>query len=438
MKNKKIIAILLIACFAVTLLLSGCSSKAQSSDNTSSDSNNGGKVTIKFLDRWPMEPNNSFLNKVVAEYEKANPNIDIVRQSVANDSYKEKIKVILGTKDAPDVFFSWSGEFVNRFIRENKIYDLTSALNQDGWKDSLMASQLKPFSMNGKIYGIPYSVDSKVFFYNTKIFKDNGLQVPKTFDDFLKVCKILKDKGITPIAFGNQSPWACIHYIGTLNQKVVAEDVRVKDYNAATGEFTDPGYVKALEKYQQLIPYFNANPNALTHDQARVNWVNGKAAMMFCETQEVGEVEKLQAKDFQWSMFKFPDVTDGKGDQSRVTGAPEGFVISANTKHPKEAIAFLKFLTGKEVGLQEIKDIGIMNGMKGIYNTTNADPKVIEAADIMTKSTDIVQWLDTDLNAKMADVYLTQTQMLTGGSTTPEKMMQKVQETAKQVKSESK
>lgn len=432
MKRKGLMTIVLAACVAMTSVLSGCSSK------TADTGKDDGKVTIKFLHRWPMEPNKSFLDKVVADYEKANPNIKIQMESVANDSYKQKIKVILGTDDAPDVFFSWSGEFMYKFVRENKIYDLTAALNQDGWKDTLMESQLKPFTLDNKTYGTPYSVDGKVFFYNTKIFKDNGLEAPKTWDEFLKVCETLKSKGITPIAYGNQAPWASAHYIGTLNQKVVAEDVRAKDYNAATGEFTDSGYVEALKKYQQLIPYFNANPNAVTHEQARMNWINGKAAMMYCETQEVGEVEKLQGKDFQWGMFKFPDITDGKGDQTKLTGAPEGFVISANTKHPKEAVAFLKYLTGKEVGLKEVKEIGILNGMKGIYNTTNADEKVIEAANLINSTKDIVYWLDTDLNTKLVNVYLSETQLLTSGETTPEKMMQKIQQTAKEVKNETK
>ncbi|MFA6940145.1 MAG: extracellular solute-binding protein [Clostridiaceae bacterium] len=432
MKRKGLMTIVLAACITMTSVFSGCSSK------TADTSKDNGKITIKFLHRWPMEPNKSFLDKVVADYEKANPNIKIDMQSVANDSYKEKIKVILGTADAPDVFFSWSGEFMYKFVRENKLYDLTTALNQDGWKDTLMESQLKPFTLDNKTYGTPYSVDGKVFFYNTKIFKDNGLEVPKTWDEFIKVCDTLKSKGITPIAYGNQAPWASAHYIGTLNQKVVAEDVRTKDYNAATGEFTDSGYVEALKKYQQLIPYFNANSNAIKHDQARMNWANGKAAMIYCETQEVGEVQKLQGKDFQWGMFKFPDITDGKGDQSKLTGAPEGFVISANTKHPKEAIAFLKYLTGKEVGLKEVKEIGILNGMKGIYDTTNADAKVIEAANLINSAKDIVYWLDTDLNTKLVNVYLSETQLLTSGETTPEKMMQKIQQTAKVVKNETK
>lgn len=433
MKRKGIMTIIIAACVTITSIFTGCSSKT-----VDTGANKDGKVTIKFLHRWPMEPNKSFLDKVVADYEKANPNIKIDMQSVSNDSYKEKIKVILGTNDAPDVFFTWSGEFMDRFVRENKIYDLTEALNQDGWKDSLMEAQVKPFTENNKTYGIPYRVEGKVFFYNTEIFKNNGIEIPETWDEFLKHCETLKNKGITPIAYGNQAPWASAHYIGTLNQKVVAEDVRTKDYTAATGEFTDPGYIEALRKYQQLIPYFNANSNALSHEQARLNWINGKAAMMYCETAEIGEVQGIQGKDFQWGMFKLPDITDGKGDQSKLTGAPEGFVISANTKQPKESIAFLKYLTGKEVGLQQVKATGIINGMKGIYDSSNADAKVVDAANLINSAKDIVYWLDTDLNAKLVNVYLTETQLLTNNETTPEKMMKKIQQTAKEVKAETK
>lgn len=424
--------ILLVLCVSVVLCFSGCAPKA-------AEVTAGGdeKVTIKFLHRWPMEPNKSFLDKVVADYEAANPNIKIDMQSIANDPYKEKIKIILGTEEAPDVFFTWSGEFMYRFVRENKIFDLTEALNTDGWRETLMEAQVKPFTLEDKTYGIPYRVEGKVFFYNTKIFKENNLQVPQTWDELLAVCETLKGKGITPIAYGNQAPWTCAHYIGTLNQKIVAEDVRVKDYNAKTGEFTDAGYLEALKKYQQLIPYFNENSNALSHQQARQNWINGDAAMMYLETAEVGEVQDIQASDFEWDMFKFPAISDGKGDQNKLTGAPEGFVVSANTKHPKEAIAFLKYLTGAEVGLQEVKATGIINGMKGLYDSSNADPMVVKASDLINEASDIVYWLDTDIDAKLVNVYLSETQRLTGNETTPEAVMAEIQKTAKEIRSEA-
>ena len=69
------------------------------------------KVTVNFFHRWPNEPKFSYLNKLIEEFEAANPDIDIVADCVLNDSYKEKIRVLVSTDDLPDVFFSWSGAF---------------------------------------------------------------------------------------------------------------------------------------------------------------------------------------------------------------------------------------------------------------------------------------------------------------------------------------
>lgn len=84
-----------------------------------------------------------------------------------------------------------------------------------------------------------------------------NLDPPKTWDELIDVSKKLKEHGYTPISFGTKATWTISHYIGTLNQRMVDEKTRDKDYNAKTGEFTDEGYVKALEKLQELMPYFN-------------------------------------------------------------------------------------------------------------------------------------------------------------------------------------
>ena len=110
----------------------------------------GAKKTIKFFHRFPDEPFNGFIESKIAEYEEAHPDIDIVVESAQNDPYKEKIKVVVGGNDAPDIFFSWCGEFSERFLRENLIMDLTPYLEADKeWKDSLMESQLVNYTKDG-------------------------------------------------------------------------------------------------------------------------------------------------------------------------------------------------------------------------------------------------------------------------------------------------
>ena len=63
---------------------------------------------------------------------------------------------------------------------------------------------------DGKLYGVPYSVPMMGVFYNQEIFAAQGIEIPKTYKDFVAACEKLKAAGITPIAAGgaNGSAWA--------------------------------------------------------------------------------------------------------------------------------------------------------------------------------------------------------------------------------------
>ena len=110
---KKFLVMVLVICTIVAT--TGCASKKSDENNTTStepttaaQSTSTEKKQIKFFHRFPDEPFNSFIESKIAEYEAANPDIDIVVTSAQNDPYKEKIKVVVGTNDCPDIFFSKS------------------------------------------------------------------------------------------------------------------------------------------------------------------------------------------------------------------------------------------------------------------------------------------------------------------------------------------
>jgi raffinose/stachyose/melibiose transport system substrate-binding protein len=217
---------------------------------------------------------------------------------------------------------------------------------------------------------------------------------------------------------------------------MVAQDVRMKDYNPKSGEFTDPGYVKALQMLLDLNKkgYFMKDVNSTTHDMAKQLFFAGKGAIMYVELEEFPDVEKAMSGN--WGFFPMPFIADGKGNQNYITGAPDGFIVSSKTKHPKEAMAFLKFLTSKENALKLVKKLGWPSPIDGATNPDTALKQVAEGVDYMKKAEGMAEWLDTDVNAKVADVYLSNLQLLLDGSKTPEQIMKEVQKVAKQVQSE--
>jgi raffinose/stachyose/melibiose transport system substrate-binding protein len=421
--------------FVVILLLAvvftGCSS------STSSNEDDSDKIVLKFLHKWPQPQYAPYFEEVVKEFESQNPDIKIKMEAIADEPIKDKLRVILGGSEVPDIMFSWSGEFARKFVRADAALDLTPYFEEDtAWKESFIPASLQPFTSDGKNYGIPLRFNGKFFVYNKEIFDKHGLQAPKTWDEFLDVLDTLKEEGETPLMLGNESPWAAIHYLTGLNQKMVDQEVRMNDYNPLSGEFTDPGYVKAMEMLAELNEkeYFMENVNSSSHDMVKQMFFAGKGAIFYVELEEFQDVEN--ALKGNWGFFPMPAIDDGNGSQNYITGAPDGFIVSSKTKHPKEAIEFLKFLTSKENSLKLVKDIGWPSPIEGATNPDTALKQVAEGVDYMKQAEGMAEWLDTDVHAKVADVYLSNIQLLLDGSKSPEEIIKEVQDVAKQVKSE--
>ncbi|ASF57282.1 ABC transporter substrate-binding protein [Bacillus velezensis] len=419
---KKLICLFVL--LAVCLSAAACSSQSSSSD---------GKVTLKFFHRWPKEPEKSYFEEAVKDFEAAHPDIHIQTEAVLNDSYKDKVKVMLGTTSPPDIFFSWSDRFAYKFIKGDKALDLSSYYQQDkDWSSQLVQSQIKPFTHDGKQYGVPWQMDAKSFFYNKDIFNTLHLKPPATWDELITVCEKLKENGYIPISFGTKAPWTISHYIGTLNQRMVDEKTRAKDYSPETGEFTDEGYVKALEKLQELLPYFTKHVNSVDHEYVRQQFTSGKAAVIYAETAEIKLVEPVNL-----GLFPFPKISGEKGSPRALTGSPEGFMISSKTKHPKEAMEFLQFLTSKKMGEKLIKDVGKYSAVQGTATENNSTPIQREAVQDIVRAETMVPWFDMDVDVEIADVYAAGVQQMLGGTMTPREVMNSVQKAARQVKASS-
>ncbi len=397
------------------------------------------QIVIKFLHKWPQEERKVYFDEVIAAFEAEHPNVKIESEAAGDEPIKDKLRILMGSDDQPDIFFSWSGEFAKKFIRSGNALDLTEFIDADpAYKDSIMEAGFEPYSQDGKIYGVPFRIDGKFFVYNKKMFADNGLEAPKTWDEFLNVCETLKSNGITPISLGNIHPWAGCHWITGLNQKMVPDDVRATDYLAESGEYTDAGYVKALDMFKELNDkgYFNMGVNSTEHNMSNEMFYAGQSAMTYIEIVEFSEVKEKMGDD-GWGFFVMP-ATDGPGTQSFIVGAPDGFMVSAKTKQPELAVEFLKFLTNAENSAKMVEMLGWPSTTKGAVNDSNSDPMLVAGMEAITDATGMALWLDTDINIKISDVYLPGIQELFNDDITSEELMKRVQEVAAQVKEEAK
>lgn len=408
-------------------LLASCGGGSGSSGSASAGGG-AGKVQLNLFHRWPNEPRNTWFDDMVKAFETANPDITVKVDKVLNDTYKDKVRVTVGSPQAPDVFFSWSGSFAASLVETGNVMELDDWMAAEPqFKSQFVANQLPPFEVEGKLVGLPIDMIGKFFFYNRKTFAEHSITPPKTWAELISVSEKLKAAGVTPISYGSKEQWTIAHYVGTLNQRIVAPEVIEKDYNPKTGEFTDPGYVEALERFKELLPFMNENPNAIGHQQARDNWLASKTAMMYLES---GEFNYITDTSFEWDTFNFPSLPNGKGDQEQLTGAPEGFMIAKNSKHPEEAKALLKFMLSPANGTSWTDTTGDLTAIESAMADTNVPAAVKELAKGIAASSAMTPWLDNALDPQLVSTYLSETQLMLGGEKSAADVMSQVQATA--------
>lgn len=393
------------------------------------------KVTVNFFHRWPSEPKNSYINGLIEQFEAENPDVDIVSDCVLNDSYKEKIRVLVSTDGLPDVFFSWSGVFGENLTKSGRVLALDDVMAKDPeWASAIVESQWAPFRYGGKQYGAPWSMDGKAFFYNVDIFKSLHLEAPKTLGELYALCEKLKANGYDePISAGFSAPWAVSHYLGTICQRVVAPDVLAADYRQG-GDFADAGYIEALNVFKELGKYMTADPCSVDHEFARNAFIMEASPICYMQLAEMRYLRN--GVNFEYSFFNFPAVENGKGDPGQLTGAPEGMMISAKAAPAVQeaAIKFMKFVISQKNGYDLIAKTGEISCVKGAWNETNCDAKQLEAIDLILAATEPAVWQDCAMDATIANAFMAGGQLLMTGDMTAEDVMDSVKAAAAALK----
>lgn len=434
---KKVLSLVLVLTM-VSMLFAACTGSAgpESADQASGSmqpaesvqqaQGDGEEIVLSLYHRYATENQTDFMSKIIALFEKQNPGIKVEVSTSGRDEYRDKLKVILGSNNIPDVFFSYAYENANEIIREGKCLDITGYYEADDeWKGYYIDGVLDGYTYEGALYGAPYRVSISVILYNKDIYRDLGLSVPATMDDLLANCKAIQDAGIQPFTFANSEQWPAPQWIGAFNQKLIAPDVLAADYSLQ-GDFSDPGYLKAFDVWSQLLAYASPDANSKTYSISEEEFAGGSVAMMWGESVSVGDINVLNP-DCSFGCFAVPQIVDGAGDNTGIQGGPEGFVVSSGTAYPEEAAKLVKFLSSPEVGKMMMEDLQWFNGCADVVKASAEGLSPIEEAyTFLNNSSGLLPFMDTAMNSSVVSVYIANMQSYIDGGITAEGVMEAV------------
>ncbi|WP_029136743.1 ABC transporter substrate-binding protein [Nakamurella lactea] len=280
----------------------------------------------------------------------------------------------------PDVdygMFDGTNAALMDWASEGDLLDLTPYLQQKDpdsgktWLDTFNPAVRKFMQMpdEGKYYGVPTELSAEVLFYNAKIFKDNNIAPPATWDELLTAVDALKSAGVDPIAVsGMIEP-----YMGMWSDYLWAREVGyAKTHEVLTegkGSISDdPGFLAGLTKIQELRDKdaFLRGFEGTDFTAVQTQFFQGKAGMILMGSWLVSEMKAVIPKDFDLGVVAFPTIDGANGDQEAMLGTMQNISINANSANVPLAVEWAKLVTSEKVQTDRAKATGEVSAVLGV------------------------------------------------------------------------
>jgi ABC-type glycerol-3-phosphate transport system substrate-binding protein len=284
-------------------------------------------------------------NEQVAKFEEAS-GIKVKESPVGHEDFKTDILVRAAGNSLPDVFSYWAGARVDFIVKSNSLRPIDGMWGSEKL-DSVVAKPIADSATlyDGKRFLVPFNYHYAGMFYNKKVLADAGMTAPPaTWDEFIALCKTLKEKGIAPLALGSKNRWPAQFWFDYLLLRSAGPDYRAK-LMAGEASYDDPEVVAAMTMWKELLDqgFFVENANADDWTDAADKVARGDAAMTLMGTWITGYWNGVGLKPGEdYDFFQFPKIKDGIPNAA--VGPVDGLVISANAANPEGAEKFLAFM----------------------------------------------------------------------------------------------
>jgi multiple sugar transport system substrate-binding protein len=166
-------------------------------------------------------------------------------------SYQQAIKSSLRSAEAPGLFTWWSGYRLEELSQQGGLQDLTSLWESQTDNGNLQAGISDNFSSEGKQYAVPNAVSYWSVFYNKRVFQENGLEPPNTWDELISAADKLTKSGVKPFYATLDGRWPAFIWFEEL---LIRSDPDF--YNGLMqGEesYTDPVVVDVMKEWKSMI-----------------------------------------------------------------------------------------------------------------------------------------------------------------------------------------
>ena len=309
-------------------------------------------ITLRLL-RWQGDT----LDIAIADYMEAEPCVEIAVEEVPFGQLYEKISIVATSDDPPDILL-YDGPFTQSYAEAGMLLPLDDYISDEHLNDILEATRSE-HSYQGVLYSPGLEQSAMALFYNKDMTDAAGIEPPQniadawTWEEAVAAFQKIQDEGIAewglaPSAFGDGTPgFAYRDLIMTRSMgdpNAAMDSSAYNTYWALSGDgCTVDGYLNTPEAIEGLEFYASMfNEWEITPKVGIPNALLDGTAAFGLEPPFVAGVLEANA-DFEWGITPVPYFNTPFTHTGSVTVG-----VSAKTKYPDEAAAFVMFATNPE------------------------------------------------------------------------------------------
>ena len=430
MKYQKLIIIFLVSLFLVVFCVCGVLYAQEE------------QITLKFWCHWASEKaKREFTEKAIEAFEKANPNIKIEMTWYEKNQLFQVLRAEMSVGSGkPDLFYldpkpdpRYGG---SPWVNEGLVADITEYLDKNSYNEE----DLKAWTYNNRLYGLPLEGGLFMIYVNRGIFEKAGVQFPPangrnfTQEEFKDAVIKIRDAGYVPLAAGVMESVSGMSTDCFISSCLVRELGKEGFEGLIRGKISwkDPRVLNALRYVSELTKLRTWPDDVLSMRFADgfLMFSQGVAAMyadgpwMFSRAANPVEQGGLPG-DFKLDVMDFPAKISGEYNDVGVKIVAGSWVVSAQSKHIPEAASFLRFISTPEWAKEWVKIVKGQTGINGWENLKEMNPILGKAQRLQNQGEMMIPGICSYLlTGNLAETWLeTASKALIAGQMSPQEVI---------------
>jgi len=368
--NKKPFLTMFVLLVVASMFLSACAGATATPAPTSppAEPTNAEPVTLTIWHNWgPDDAKGAPLQSIFKDFMAANPDITVKDEVYVDSDIPLKVETASAANQEPDLVFVQRVGSPLTWTDSGIALPVNDLIKEWGLDGKFTDVALENFTLpDGKIQAFPLEGYTWPIWYNMKVLKAAGVDIPETTDQLIDAAAKARAAGYEPVIASGSDGMG--QYLFTLIvQSAMTDEEAAKAFGE--GDWTVPSAVKGVELFTQLrdAGVFVDGIEGIDFASANTRYFEGNTMMSHFGAWSFGEAPKELLPDIQLGGFPLPAGSPHKLPVIYSAFTAKGVWLTPNGAAKMDAVKkFIQFLYQPEMIARFVEQAGMTPPLKDV------------------------------------------------------------------------